>query len=345
MASRGKRVLIGCGIGCLAILVLGIGSCIGFVVWLRQPGELLQPDRLVGADTAGQVAWTLRLEDSGTEEFVRNFFDSMQRLQERSRAELPSALNQWLSSMERRRNEQKMRELFPLVAAWTVRPARDGGDLHLFTLSMMRAGNRLVLTDWLLGLTLSFAPEIERVSHAGERIYRLPLDHGRSLTFFIRGNDLFFASDLDTACQAVDRLSSPAASAPAPEELNRLLAQVPADTPLRGAVSNEGGQFDRLWERFPGGPPPGNVVGAALAGRLVDAETFRLSLHVLYEDDDRARDDAGKIAGALQDALDESGLKVHMASSSDGQWAHVEIEIAGITDAIGRLVKIPDHAP
>ena len=51
MASRGKRILVGCGIGCGALLLVSISSCVGFFVWLNRPGELLDPERLLGGDT------------------------------------------------------------------------------------------------------------------------------------------------------------------------------------------------------------------------------------------------------------------------------------------------------
>ena len=44
MASRGKRILIGIGVGCLAIVLLIVGSCAGFIIWINRSGELIEPD-------------------------------------------------------------------------------------------------------------------------------------------------------------------------------------------------------------------------------------------------------------------------------------------------------------
>ena len=219
MASRGKKILLGCGIGCLSIVLLVVASCTGFFIWLNQPGELLEPDLLVGSDTTGYVAWTLRLEDPGTREFVQGLLDSLQRASERNRVRIHPAFDSWLSGMEQRRNEKQIREMFPLAAAWTLRPgAEPGDDLHLFSVSLMQAGNQIRLFDWIIGFFLARSPDVQTVSHHGEKIFRLPVDRKTPISFFIRGNDVFFTSDLETAKLAVDRLV-PSAATRAPRGL------------------------------------------------------------------------------------------------------------------------------
>jgi hypothetical protein len=252
-------------------------------------------------------------------------------------------INSWLSGLEQRRNEKKLHRMFPLVAAWTVRPSDSGGDLHLFTLSVKNAGNRLVLADWLLGLSLSLSGEVGQVEHAGERIYRFPLDHGRSMAFFIRGNDLFFASDIGTAEEAVDRLTSPVAAAPAPEDLRRLYDRLPADAPLRGAVSNADGELDRLWDRLVGGPPPDHPLGAGLAGGLADADTIRIAVQVLYPDGDDARAAAPALAQSLRQTLAVLDLDVSAEPAVEGDRARIDLEVGGIERALQQTVRFPDR--
>ena len=59
MATKGKRVLLGCGLGCGLLLLMGVGSCIGFTAWLNRPGELIEPTHLMAAGTTGYMEWTL----------------------------------------------------------------------------------------------------------------------------------------------------------------------------------------------------------------------------------------------------------------------------------------------
>ena len=76
MTSTTKNVLIGCLAAVAAALVLGVSSCVGFVVWLYRPGQLLDPGKLVDADTTGYIEWTLRLDDPG----CRKLFDQLVEL-------------------------------------------------------------------------------------------------------------------------------------------------------------------------------------------------------------------------------------------------------------------------
>ena len=152
MASRSKRILIGCGLGCGALVVLGISGCIGFSIWIGQRGELLEPERLLGRDTTGYVEWTLRLEDPGTEQFVERLIEISQTNPDEFRSPFPGWANDILAGRQNRQNAREIRQLLPLVAAWAVRPAEaPGEDLHLVTVSVVQLGNRLVFLDWILG--------------------------------------------------------------------------------------------------------------------------------------------------------------------------------------------------
>ena len=151
----------------------------------------------------------------------------------------------FLLGLEQRRNERQMRQLFPIVLAWGVRPGESpGDDLHLFAVSLEQHANRLRLSDWAAGLLFRFIDEIDVVKHGGEKLYHSPGE----LTFFLRGSTLFFTSDLDTARRAVDALNP--ASPPSAEstDVQRLLLDLPGDVTLRGAVSNENDQLARLWD-------------------------------------------------------------------------------------------------
>ena len=49
MEAKNKRILFGCLGGCGLLLLLVVGSCVGFTVWLNAPGEVLEPQVLLGA--------------------------------------------------------------------------------------------------------------------------------------------------------------------------------------------------------------------------------------------------------------------------------------------------------
>jgi hypothetical protein len=341
MASRGKRILIGCGIGCAALLVLGIGSCVTFVVWINQPGELLQPDRLVGGDTSGYVEVTLRLEDPGTRQVVDKILGLMRELRESNRAPLPRGLNDWLIGFQSRRDEQQIREMFPMVLAWGVRPGEgEADDLHLFALSLEKHGNRMRFVDWLLGLFMGFADPIEVHSHDGEKLYHVPGE----MTFFLRGSTVFFTSDLETATRAVDRLGRPTSPGVGPTEVQELLLELPEGAPLRGAVGNENGELQRLWEVLvdeqdlagPAAAAWRQVHALTVAGGFDDRAGLDARFNLVL--DGGAPDDAGieALGGAIASAFDSPKLPVEVEARSKGNRVVVDLhvdDLPGVLDA------------
>ena len=69
MEPRTKKILFGCLGGCGFVVLVFVGSCVAFTVWINSPGEVLDPEVLLGSDTTGYAEWKLRLEDPGTAEF------------------------------------------------------------------------------------------------------------------------------------------------------------------------------------------------------------------------------------------------------------------------------------
>ena len=340
MASRGKRILIGLGVGCLAIVLLVVGSCAGFIIWINRPGELLEPDLLVGNDTTGYVAWTLRLEDPGTREFVQGLLDSLQRVSERDRIGIHPVLDSWLSRLQHRRNERNIRKMFPLAAAWTLRPGREpGSDLHLFSLSLVQAGNQMVFMDWVLGFFMARAPDVEVIRHGREKIYRFQVQGDSRVAFFIRGNDLFFTSDTETAKLAVDRLAPSRVAEASTSDLSQLLRDVPPDVPLRGAISNRGGELKRVWGRVAGAAPSSDIWreirGATFSGGLLDAATFKLELGIRCLDASRAAARSDELARMVRSALEPAGLPVELQASADDEWVRIEVELRELTSRLG----------
>jgi hypothetical protein len=335
----GKQVLIGCSVGCLAFLVLGIGGCVAFFVWLRQPGELLEPVRLVGAETTGYAEWTLRLEDPGTEAVVESLVRASREQQERQRLELPSWLDALIARQQTRDREQ-LRNLFPMLAAWSLRPGADpGSPLHVFTVSIEAAGNRIVLLDSVLGLAFRFGSNAKTVVHRGERIYLVPIGRRRA-AFFLRGNDVFIVSDVDSARLAVDRLAAAAEREDhQPTELERLLATLPGG-PLRGVVLNEHGELERLWPRpgegFAEAPVPWEHVRAAtLVGGFAGETAFAGTIEL------RCRDDAAAVApgavSSLRETLRLAELPVEVESSVVDENVRIDFRVPDVAALLGAL--------
>ena len=222
MASRSKRILVGCAVGCGVVVVLVIGLVVAFGLWIRSPGELLEPQRLLGADTTGYVEWTLRLEDPGTEAFARRLIETIQKLPPEGTDEMPEWLGGWITQRQNEEAQEDILKMFPLVAAWTLHPGTTPEeDLHLASVSVERLGHQLIFADWVLGLVLSRSDRVEVERYRGEKVYRIPIDKQTTLTVFLRDGHLFFTSNLDSARTAVDRLIEAAGKRAEPGDADR----------------------------------------------------------------------------------------------------------------------------
>lgn len=315
--SRGKSVLFSCLAGCGLLALVMISSCVGFVWWLNRPGELLDASRLRDADTTGYVEWTLRLEDPGTEALVEDIFAAIRQIQERAPDALPPAVENVLRDFQTRRNERQFRELFPCVMAWSVIGGESPDDeLHVFSASVAKLGNRLLLLDWVVGMFIGRSPDVDVVKYGGEKIYYLPREGS---AFFIRRSDFFFTTDLEAAKRVVDRLQ-PGLTGSAPEatRLDRMLGALPEQRPLRGASTNAHGETRRFFELFTGvadhdvidALPWDSVDGMSLSGGFTEESSFEATLDLLLDTRRWTEQDAESLAEVLKRALDSDDLPV-----------------------------------
>ena len=332
MQSRGKRILMGCGIGCLAVILIGVGSCAAFVVWYNKPGELLEPNRLVGGDTTAYAAWTLRLEDPGTAEFVDALLLATDRASRSNQEGIPPALGNLISNLQDKRNRRKVNEMFPLVVAWTARPgAEPGSDLHLLTVSLEKAGNQIVFWDWIMGTMLGWFTDVPMTRHRGEKIFNVPDEGEDKFAFFIRGNNIFIASDVDTARQAVDRLSDGPAGGETTSDLQPLLARVPEESALRGAIGNQRGELDRVWDQLADDGLPAGLRAVTLTGGLTGADSLQATLRFQCADARQADDDAPGLAALIESALEPLELPTETTVTTESEWVRIDVRLDEIT--------------
>lgn len=254
MAITGKKVLIGCAIGCGSMILIAVMAVVGFTLWLNSERELLQPQSLLGGDTQGYAEWTLDLEDPGTRGFIEATLEAIQSMP-RGTGELPDWMESWMQQRQSRQAREDIMKLFPSVLAWTSTPGESPeGELHLVTVAIKPLGNRLVLGDWVMGWFAERAKDVHVARHGDERIYEFAMGEERSMAMFIRGVNLFFTSDVQTAKVAVDRLSQ-AEREGGTSEIDELFRSTEGGGPLRAAISNRNGQLARLWQSVALAPP------------------------------------------------------------------------------------------
>ncbi|HUP22754.1 MAG TPA: hypothetical protein VNB06_07415 [Thermoanaerobaculia bacterium] len=278
MEPRTKRALIGCAGGCGALVLLLVGSCVGVTAWLRAPGELLEPQRLLDPEAVGYMETRLELDNPGTEALVA----AAVQLMESQRPPVDFPLARLFFRWNVARQERDLRRAFPARLVWTAYPAVTPGDTEsVASLSIQRAGHQLVLADWLFEWGLGRAGKDTYLDYAGERVMvirqgpkgrdnpeghqesgeaeapqlqtpvepgegdqQLPTDRGRSYYLFLRGDGAFFATGERVVRRAIDLLARPdVREGWVPSRLGALLAELPEDRQLRGAMLNDAGEL------------------------------------------------------------------------------------------------------
>src|SRR5262245_27523629 len=88
MTRKQKNTLVGCAIAAGGLLLVGVASCAGFLVWLNNPGPLLQPEALLSPEATGFVEWTFRSDDPGMSRVLDQVLGAARR-QQRARSPFP----------------------------------------------------------------------------------------------------------------------------------------------------------------------------------------------------------------------------------------------------------------
>jgi len=347
MASRGKKVFIGCALGCVGLMLLGIGGCVGFTVWLSRPGELLEAERLVGPATTGMLELNLRLEDPGTQHFVEVLLESSQRLNEQAGGQMPPTFRAWFVKSQNRSNEKSIEELLPMSVVWTIHPDDSvDGDVHLFSISVERFGNRLAFMDWVMGFVFRLSPDLVAVRHGDERIYSI---HDDDSDFegaaFVRDKDLFLASSVESAKRALDLLRGEAGNrSSGGVDVSSYLEELP-DLPLRGAFSNERGEAYRLWMRILNADdedgwreePWSGIRAMLLSGGFVDETSVEGYIDLVCKDAEWAEAHAADFAGNIRLGDERGDVALTIEPTAIGDRIRVNFRIDDLTGWIDRV--------
>ena len=341
MQSRPKKILFGCLAGCGFFFLMFIGSCVALTVWLNSPGAVLDPRVLLASDTTGYVEWTLRLEDPGTGEFVEGMLQSFVELSRQNDSPLPDGMAQFLNSRQTKSARKDLKKLFPVVVAWTARPSgRPAEDEHLFTACARGLGHRMVMLDWMLGLILRWADDIETVRHEGERIYVLRENDGTRPACFIRKGIGFVATDLDSARRTSDRLGRPTAGSTTGTELGVLLDALPQDQPLRGALTNRDGELQRVLDALNlptehvSAEAWDEVRGATVVANFRDENVFGGTVDLLGPNADWAQAHAATLGAALEVLFEQSSIDFNTEIRQAGDRIQVEFNTVNLFDQI-----------
>ncbi len=337
--NRTGQVVVGCGVGCGILLLASVGACIGFVSWLKRPGELLEPARLLDRSTLAHVEWTLRIEDPGTEQAFAALLEGL----DRNRAAVPfvpEVFRRWSSESD----ERELRQLFPLTVTWSLRRGATGERDHLFAASVPTMGNRIRIIDWFLGFAARRDGDLEQIEHAGEQIYRV---RRSGTAFFFRTDGVFLTTDVDRAKSTVEALDRRTPSAHEAGELEELLAGLPETARLRGAALNEDGACAAILGWLTGRPVEdvdlSTVQALTVAGGFTPSAALEVLLTVRSTDPRWGASHGERLASALAERLDAEVTAVDTAADPLVLRISVDDPAGALSQRLDRAIKRPDR--
>lgn len=343
MTKKGKKILVGVlvAVGSVVAIVIAVG--VSFGVWVTRPGELIDPGRLLAAESTGYAEWTLRLDDPGTEGFVNLLIDAVQDIPEDVTNSMPPFLNSWVQQAGEAKAERDLKKTFPLLAAWTQHPGSvaDEKSLHLLSVSAKPLGNQLVLADWIAGLVLGRSPGTTVHKYQGENIYEFERgENDFEATVFARRGAVFATSDVETARRAVDLLAETSTARPPETELERLFATTRDTDPLRGAVLNSNGEIAQIWETLSGTTIDDAeawqvIKGASLTGGLQADGAFRAMMELSIDAPGISETYAPAIEGIFLGHLEDLPFDFEIQATAVDSGIQIEIQVPDLVETLG----------
>lgn len=322
--SRTSKTLLGCGLGCGAAALVLVGGCFAFQSWLKRPGEVLDTAAMLDPAATAYVACRLDLADPPTRELVEQLVAASQRPFQGSGEERRLPFMDFLIRSNQQRQQRDLERLFPVTATWVVWPGEDTGG-GAVTVSARGLGNQALFMDWVFGLLGSFG-KLPARQVAGETVYELEVAPGQTVYAFLEPRGAVVCFDAEAVAPAVERLRASRSQAralarSAPGELERRLAAVPGDLPLRGAFVGRDGGVARVLGTLAPDAPAGAwdaVEAATVAGRFTGgaiALTLDLALDTAASDAVRSALVA-ELAGRLAEQWGEGAATVSAAGDA-----------------------------
>ena len=345
METRNKRILFGCLGGCGAIVVIFLGSCVGFTVWLNSPSEVLDPETLIGPETTGYVEWILRLEDPGTAEFTEALLRSFTAITQKSNSPLPDGLENIINAQQIKGVRKDMERLFPVVVAWTSQPGEtQDADHHVFSLSARGAGHQLTMLDWIFGFLLGKGDnDVEIVRHRDEKIYLINTSDDVTPAAFIKKGIVFISTDIESARQTLDRLQVPPAESGAGVDLGVLYGALPKDHALRGALTNRRGEVQRMLDQLGLSTDTateetwGEIEGLTVVANFRDEDVFAGAMEVHGPDTAWAETHAESLGTALASLFDQWDIEFETEVGHAGRRIRVDFTAADLLDSVENI--------
>lgn len=357
---RGDRWLVGCGLACGGLVLLGVLGIAAATWWALSPGDQAPTRTVATDDSLGVVEIDGLAEDEGTRELLDRVLSRAERIgQEQQREALPPSLR-WLSDLRGSRSSSAgLGMLIPhdLTIAFE---RGEGGEPTLVVAANFKAMVRPIR----FALEHATDSDLRLADYRGQRL--LLSDDGSGITFV--GGTLVYADTVPALERAVDRLRDGRSAAGRPAEAGpaRPRVAIPEGSwDLVGRLSDEEALLSDYLERWPGGEAesepwrePGEGPAEAVPAEVVPAEAVPADL-AFGLDVESADAIHGRVVlaaaspetaeawrrrlatrwQALAERLERRGARLEWSDAVVGERVETELRVVGLETAADRLLE------
>ncbi len=345
------KVLIGCGIGCAALILLAVLGVAFGSMWFLTPGEQLATDVVAGDDSLGVIRLHELADDPGTQQLLSGIIRRINEAgREQQREELPPSLR-WISDMQNAQADPSgINMMIPKEMTIAYEQAEDGESVDYVVAANPRTMVRMFKT--MFGLISRGEESADmRSDYRGHAVYKL---EETAHLAFVRSTVLF-ASSRRAMERAIDRVEAGDAGSGAGS--GDLQASVPAgEWDVEGALGNEMGLVENLLLDLapPADPEAAGGDELPIAGGDL---TLGFGLDVVSGDEvtGRAvlecsdRESAERWRAALErryrtvrDRAAARGLGIELTPRVDGARVVTELRLSGVEEVVAGWFTEPE---
>ena len=249
------KVLIGCGIGCAAlILIVVLGIAFG-TMWVFTPGKQAATAAIAEDSSLGVIQLHELAQDPGTQELLTRVLERIDEANREQQCEqLPPAMR-WISDFQAQQADPAgLNMLIPREMTIVYEQAEDGEAVDYVIAFNPRTMVRMFKTMFSL---ISRGDESEELSsdYRGHSVYRFEED--ANLAFV--DSTVLFASSQAALERAIDRIDASEEGANGSTSFDFARSIPEGDWDVEGTLGNENGLIAGLLEDFtePGPEPEG----------------------------------------------------------------------------------------
>ncbi|MEM7350984.1 MAG: hypothetical protein AAF657_09280 [Acidobacteriota bacterium] len=237
------KLLIGCGLGCAALILIGVLGFTFATMWLVTPGKQSATEFVADQESVGAVRLHSLAADPGAQALITRVLERLQEAnREQQREQLPPSLG-WISDMQAQQADPSGFNMFfpkdmtvAFEAAGSGEGASSGQEVHYVAAFNPRVMVRMFKTMFgFIGRADN--NEQMRSTHRGHPIYRLEDD---VILAFV-GSTVMVSDAEQVMERAIDRFETGQVAGAEPGGRFDFAITPAGDWDIEGALSNEAG--------------------------------------------------------------------------------------------------------